>query len=245
MPTSRRPDPSGRGLTPVGPLLAVAVALIAMLGSGCTAKTSGSHPHKSATTGQGGASDQASRGPWPDLIMIIRHAEKPDDTTKGVDPTGDRDKRSLTATGWQRAKALIDLFDPAAPNPVRPGLARPTTVYAARPDGADSQRPSQTAQPLADHLGVHLNTDYANGDEAGLAATLARSTGAVLVCWQHGEIPTIIKKLGKQGIAATPPPPGTWPEDRFDLIWILTRTGTTWKFSQQAQQLLPGDPATP
>ena len=63
-------------------------------------------------------------------IMIIRHAEKPDGTTPGVDDDGNEDDSSLTAVGWERAHALVGLFDPAEGDP-RAGLARPQTIYAA------------------------------------------------------------------------------------------------------------------
>lgn len=240
------------------PLLAIALGLITLVASGCSAAPhSGSghgsgNPDKAGTKAHspdpsagGHVAGQNSPGIGPDIIMIIRHAEKPaDNGPTGVDASGAKDKRSLTPQGWERAKALVDLFDPAPPNPVRAGLARPTAVFAARPDGNDSQRPSQTAQPLADHLRLPLNTEYSNGDEGQLASAIAATRGAVLVCWQHGEIPTIVKKLGKQGITAVPPPPGAWPDDRFDLIWVLTRDGDHWRFSQLAQHLLPGDPET-
>ena len=57
-------------------------------------------------------------------IMIIRHAEKPDGTAPGVDDDGNEDDSSLTAVGWERAHALVGLFDPAEGDP-RAGLARP------------------------------------------------------------------------------------------------------------------------
>ena len=44
--------------------------------------------------------------------MIIRHAEKPDGSAPGLDEDGNEDDSSLTAVGWQRARGLVDLFDP-------------------------------------------------------------------------------------------------------------------------------------
>ena len=65
-----------------------------------------------------------------DVVMIIRHGEKPDGTTPGIDENGDEDDSSLTAVGWERAHALVDLFNPADGEP-RSGLARPQRIYAA------------------------------------------------------------------------------------------------------------------
>jgi hypothetical protein len=38
-------------------------------------------------------------------IMVIRHAEKPDDagTISGIDVNGNQDREELTVRGWQRA----------------------------------------------------------------------------------------------------------------------------------------------
>ena len=41
-----------------------------------------------------------------DVVMIIRHAEKPDGSAPGLDEDGNEDDSSLTAVGWQRARGL-------------------------------------------------------------------------------------------------------------------------------------------
>jgi hypothetical protein len=87
----------------------------------------------------------------------------------------------------------------------RPGLARPTAVYAAGGTGGEGQRPRQTVTPLAARFGIPVNTHYAEGDEA------------TLICWQHGELPSILTALG----TVTPAPPSTWPDNRFDLVWVM------------------------
>ena len=81
----------------------------------------------------------------PDRIMIIRHGEKPDGTAPGLDEAGNEDDSSLTAVGWERAHALVGLFDPAEGDP-RPGLARPgrsmPPVRPTRARGSGPARPS-------------------------------------------------------------------------------------------------------
>ena len=47
------------------------------------------------------------------IIMVIRHAEKPDSGNVGVQLDGSQDADSLIVQGWQRAGALAVLFDPA------------------------------------------------------------------------------------------------------------------------------------
>jgi hypothetical protein len=47
-------------------------------------------------------------------IMVIRHAEKPDEagTTFGVSVEGNQDPEALIVRGWQRAGALTTFFAP-------------------------------------------------------------------------------------------------------------------------------------
>jgi hypothetical protein len=175
--------------------------------------------------------------------MIIRHAEKPDGSagSPGIDDAGQEDSHSLTAVGRARARALATLFDPPGARAPRAGLTRPTALFAAAPDGHEELRPSQTLEPLAARLHLTMDTDFSKGDEEDLARRLLSGHGAVLVCWQHEAIPRIVEDLG----AITPTPPRHWPDSRYDLVWVFTRVGTGWRFSQVPQLLLPGDTATP
>jgi broad specificity phosphatase PhoE len=85
--------------------------------------------------------------------MVIRHGEKPDSANPGVDAQGRLDDSSLTATGWQRASRLADLFDPGQGSP-RPGLATPKAIYAAgMNDQGEGLRPraGRPARPDPEH----------------------------------------------------------------------------------------------
>jgi hypothetical protein len=181
------------------------------------------------------------------MIMIIRHAEKPDDSggVLGVTADGKHDPESLIVQGWTRAGALIGLFDPRAADggqlPPRPGLARPASIFASDPGGHGSKRPLETITPLAAALGITPNTQYDKGDEAALAAGLAGAPDPVLISWQHESIPAIIANLGQ----VTPAPPASWPGPRFDMVYVFNRDSGGWTFSQIPQMLLAGDSATP
>ncbi|MFC4909102.1 hypothetical protein [Actinomadura gamaensis] len=166
-----------------------------------------------------------------DLVMIIRHGEKPAGTGApyGVTADGERSDGSLTVRGWTRAGALASLF--AAP--ARPGLRRPDRIFAASPEGDRALRHSQTVTPLAERLGQHLDLTFGKGDEKKLGKHLAALTGVTLVAWEHHAIPDIAKGLG----ASTP----AWPDDRFDLVWLFTRSSAAWTFTQAPQLLLSGD----
>jgi hypothetical protein len=169
--------------------------------------------------------------------MIIRHAEKPiSGDAHGVTPDGDHDRDSLTVSGWVRAGALIELFASAS-RPPQVGLGSPERIYAAGFRGDQSKRAIQTVTPLADHLGIEVDTRYQQGDEAHLAKKMRELRCTTLVCWHHETIHKIVEHLG----TVTPQPPPIWPDDRFDLVWTFTNTADGWTFAQVPQLIMPGD----
>ncbi|AHH95835.1 hypothetical protein GCM10010174_24470 [Kutzneria viridogrisea] len=176
-----------------------------------------------------------------DVVMLIRHGEKPADSGApyGIDADGNTDDASLTTRGWSRAGALAALFAPAG-TPIKSGLRTPTAIYATTSTSKKHHRMLETVTPLADKLGLTVNTSHAKGDTSEVAADVAKRTGTTLVCWEHTEIPEIAAALGK----VSPTPPSTWPDERFDVVWVFTRNGSGWTFSQVPQQLLSGDSAT-
>lgn len=180
-------------------------------------------------------------------IFLIRHAEKPDGTNKGVDETGAPDKESLIVRGWQRAGALAVFF--GSPE----GLPAPERIYASASRkekiapkvkvGSDSERPILTVSSLAAKLGMTPIETFTKGQEPDLADELVTLQGTTLVCWQHEAIPAIAKVI--LGTAAGVPDP--WPSDRFDVVWRFVRAGATgpWAFDQVCQRLLSGDRSSP
>jgi hypothetical protein len=213
-----------------GGVLAAAGAML-----GC-----GARPHP-----QGGGSSGAPPVPSTtavpgSLVMIIRHGEKPDSSSPlpGVDINGNpAGSSSLTEVGWNRARHLVDVFDPPGGS-VRPGLARPKVIYAAGAnEGGSGERARETVTPLAQRLGISVNAAFGKGDEDALATEITAQPGPTLICWQHGEIPAIAQAFG----SVSPNPPDTWPDDRFDVIWTLTATVDGWTFGQLPEMVLPGD----
>lgn len=187
------------------------------------------------------------RGPTR-LVMIIRHGEKPakgtdkddidgSDGPLGWDPLGNPDKHSLTTRGWTRATGIAGLFAPRH-STLRSGLARPKLIYAASAtEDGDGTRTRETVKILAQRLGVPVNTSFGKGDEVALARHAAAEDVPVLICWQHGEIPTIAAAFNP----VSPTPPADWPDDRFDMVWTLTPVRSSWKFEQVPQMVLNGD----
>jgi hypothetical protein len=143
----------------------------------------------------------------------------------------------LTTIGWQRAERLADLLDPPSGEP-RTGLARPAVIYAAGAnDDGEGTRTRETVAPLAERLGIDVNTDYGKGDEEKLVDQVITETGPTLISWAHGELPTIADAFPD----VTPTPPKDWPDDRFDVVWTFTKTADGWRFAQVPELLLPQD----
>jgi hypothetical protein len=97
----------------------------------------------------------------------------------------------------------------------------------------------QTLSPLVARLGSYVITKYDREDVRGLAAELRSRGGVSLVAWESDALPTIPAALGP----VDPTPPAVWPNDRFDVVWVLTANGNGWTFSQVPQMLLAGDRA--
>ena len=172
-------------------------------------------------------------------IMLIRHAEKPDETGSvlGIDEAGRPDPNQLSVRGWQRAGALVRFFAPLGQEHPK-GIATPSAIFACKPhNGSSSVRPYHTVLPLATALGLTINHDYAKSDDASLFEALQAASGAAVLCWVHDPIPGVARKIAGD----LPGIPAKWAGKRYDLVWILDRNETGWSFSQVGQLLLPGD----
>jgi hypothetical protein len=185
----------------------------------------------------------------PEVIYIIRHAEKPlKPPSSGVDYQGGQNEHSLLPRGWQRSGALAALFHPEF-GPVRPGLRTPATLVApswGHPHKTAAHRSYQTIQGLSEHLGLPITSPFAEGQEEKLADSLVRDhSGVVLICWEHKHIPVIASALP---VTAGTAIPGKWPGDRYDVIWSFTRVAESdpvrYTFGQIPQLLLAGDAET-
>lgn len=177
----------------------------------------------------------------PRTVMFLRHGEKPGDhgLPLGVDQHGQPDPHSLSVRGWTRAGALAALFD-HVPSPQRPGLARPQRVLATKPTHEyRSKREHDTASPTAARLGIGIENDFTHKDAADAATSILHGERDTLVVWHHGSMPELLSHFPVKNAADIP---GAWPEDRFDLVWILTGDDDgRYTFSSQPQDLLSDD----
>src|ERR687893_550217 len=117
-------------------------------------------------------------------IMLLRHAEKPakDSTPYGVTRKGERSKESLEVRGWQRAGALANLLAPTNGRFQHASLAKPQFLYASKPlRRKGSRRPLETITPLANKLGIKIDSDFQRSDFDSMMEEVFLSKGVVLI----------------------------------------------------------------
>jgi hypothetical protein len=187
-------------------------------------------------------------------ILIIRHAEKPNESWPGPGLTdqGVVNDKSLVIRGWQRAGSWSALFGAGLGGADFP---QPAVIYAADPNSSagddPSQRPFETITPLAARLSLTPITKYALGDEAQLVAEIVGLTGCVLVCWEHKAIAS--SKVAKPILPliangqVIPAMPKKWDGARFDVALRFDRAvhDAQWSFRQLFPRLLSGDSNVP
>lgn len=172
-------------------------------------------------------------------IMIIRHAEKPiaGRQDRSVCINGFHAKHELTVRGWQRAAALVHYFTaPRDNHPVSP----PRSIFAAvATPTSPSLRSQRTLEPLSSALGIAINLDHAEYEEAALAAAVLAAPSPVLIAWHHHSIPELVRHIAGEALAA----PTVWPDDRYDVVWTLDREPPdgAWQFHQAPQRLFSHD----
>lgn len=143
------------------------------------------------------------------------------------------------------------------------------TPYTIEPNGnivagETSQRPYQTISALSAKMGMTVNVsfdakDYDKmvKDVLAIEAGSATSPVTVLIAWQHQDVlpqptakPPIAKSILTEFLTKTNTvgltniPPGPWPSDRYDMVFVLDRPtgkGVFTAFTQVPQQLLAGD----
>jgi phosphohistidine phosphatase SixA len=142
-------------------------------------------------------------------VLILRHAEKPDQGSK------------LSETGEARAQAYATYFSKAENLPA----GKITYIYATS-DSSQSERPRLTIEPTAQALGMKVDQRYRSKDVRELALELRRYSHGkeVLIVWHHGEIPNLFENLGGDPDflkTSKKWPSGRWPDDNFNHVLEL------------------------
>jgi len=152
-----------------------------------------------------------SPAPRPAQIILIRHGDEPDDSN---DP-------HLSRAGVQRAEDLVPFITTDSAM-TRYGL--PVAVFATRTTKhGNAVRTQETVAPLARALKLPVQTPFFSEDYAALAKRILKDPRyagkTVLICWNHEEIPQLVKALG-----VSPKPP-KWKDSVYDLVYIITYQG--------------------
>jgi broad specificity phosphatase PhoE len=141
-------------------------------------------------------------------ILLMRHAEK----------TGDPMDPHLSQDGSARAAKLADYI------PVTFGTPR---FLIATSISKHSMRPIETIKPLSQKIGVPIDATFADQDYGALVSQLfsepryADAGTLILVCWHHGNIPSMMHALrAKPGDYPDP-----WDAHVFNQILDLTYAG--------------------
>ena len=154
----------------------------------------------------------------PAHIVLVRHAEKPDDS----------ENPHLSDAGRERADALAAfvLDDPQIRT-----LGRPVAIFATETTKDENgQRTQETVAPLAARLHLSVQTPFHGKDYDDLAKSI-RSNAAyagktIVICWNHEVIPELVAALG-----VSPEPP-KWKSKVFDAVYVITYTNGEATLSQ-------------
>jgi phosphohistidine phosphatase SixA len=136
-------------------------------------------------------------------ILIIRHAEEP---SKGD---------GLSSRGTARAQGYVDYFK----NFTIDGKPVKIDYLFAASDSSNSRRPRLTLEPIAQALGISIDSQFKSKDFLKLAQkieTLPQGSN-VLVCWHHSDIPNLIGALGADAEKLVPN--GKWPGKVYG--WLI------------------------
>ncbi|KAI1196830.1 hypothetical protein F5X97DRAFT_201138 [Nemania serpens] len=130
-------------------------------------------------------------------VYLIRHGEKPPNDGVG-----------LSAEGVQRSQCLRSVFGAASKYNIGYILAQTPK------DNGKRERPYQTVKPLADDLGLTVDTSCDRDDEKCVQDAVDDYKGGknILICWEHDQLNNIAEELGAKDV-------DNYPDDSYDLIW--------------------------
>jgi hypothetical protein len=161
------------------------------------------------------------------VILIVRHAEKPD---AGY---------GLSADGEARAKAYSNYFKDFTID----GRPLKLDYLVAAADSKESHRPRLTIEPTGKALGLVVDTRFKDKNFQGLADELkSRPHGTgILIVWHHGEIPALLQALGADPTQIIPN--AKWPGHVFDWLIQLRydQSGQLIEVKRISEKLMPGD----
>lgn len=187
----------------------------------------------------------------PQTVIIIRHAEKTDDTqTVMFKRWKIKDSKPLSVKGWQRAEALKIFFQQ---DPKITKFGEIFALFAPKPcenfnkpkpdDCYNSVRPIQTLTPLSELIHKPIQCKYSLDDKQFMIKEILHDkkyhNKCILIAYEHQNITDLAHKLGASMA------PKYWPSHTtYDRVWIIefdTKTGKVSYFTDMPQRLLFND----
>ncbi|GAA5937213.1 hypothetical protein JCM1841_002328 [Sporobolomyces salmonicolor] len=162
------------------------------------------HPHELDPDSSLSADTASASSPrYHNKILLLRHGEK-----------GRNGETGLNATGKKRAKCLKKVLGRKGPHHVGLILAE-----GYNPVTKKRRRPYETVKPLADELGLKVDTECEVDDAKCVRKKVERyakegGKGDVVICWKHSMLHVIAQELGA-------PKTSPYPDDRYDIMWTL------------------------
>lgn len=138
------------------------------------------------------------------VVLIVRHAEKPDSG------------RGLTPRGEARARAYASYFEPFHEGAWK---LKVDALYAGS-DSHGSVRPRLTLEPISKATGLELDSSIDTKEPDRLVTLLRTQQHGThpLIAWRHGQIPALLQAFGA---SPTLLPNNKWPDETYDWVLVL------------------------
>ena len=138
------------------------------------------------------------RGLSDAIVLVIRHAEKPENGP------------GLSPAGQKRAQAYVQYFKDFTVDEKPLDL----NCLIAGADSEKSHRPRLTLEPLAEALHLRIELEFATEQYRELVEVLRTQPHGkhILICWRHEKIPGLLQALGADPNELLPE--GKWPDQQ-------------------------------
>ena len=173
------------------------------------------------------AEAQENYGPRNAVVLIIRHAEEPDQGS------------GLSAIGTARADAYANYFK----NFKIDGQPLKLDYLFAAGDSSNSQRPRLTVEPTGRALDLMVDSQFKNRRYLDLVDEIQSLPPGknILISWHHGKIPYLLRAFGADPGRLLPR--GKWPDDVYNWLIELRydENGHLLASKRINEKLLPDD----
>ncbi|KAJ5609973.1 hypothetical protein N7510_006692 [Penicillium lagena] len=160
-------------------------------------------------------------------VYLIRHGEKPSNGSTGLSAQGLRRAQCLRSVFG--ANSAYDIGYIMAETPKKGNIINlqlfslfeqeyclQMSLYLLTKIGKDGKRdrPYETVEPLAQDLGITVDTSCDRDDPKCVKDVVEdyNGDGNILICWEHDALTDIVQELGDDNAPS-------YPDGRYDIIW--------------------------